>query len=286
MVEKLRETHEKELSESRTQLESHKEKSLAHETYMKKVFEECLSNKDRLMSDLKAQHSQTEAQLLEEQRKFEAAYSQGMELMTRLKEANELVAEKDASIAEVSEHLLVLKDEVERMKNIYEQKIEERENNYNDFIDKKNEELDAYELHVKRLQAQIADINAQADGATQDAHDKDRQVRELRAVIQNLGISAGFKSDSLQEIAEAVSKACSGKPQASESAESLQCTVGDLSAQVESLSAQVESLTAQLCSERSRKAELSESLGRVEAQLCSCQSHWESLQLQLQKRIV
>lgn len=32
------------------------------------------------------------------------------------------------------------------MKNIYEQKIEERENNYNDFIDKKNEELDRYEV--------------------------------------------------------------------------------------------------------------------------------------------
>jgi hypothetical protein len=40
----------------------------------------------------------------------------------------------------------VLKDEVDHMKNIYEQKIEERENNYNDFIDKKNEELDRYEV--------------------------------------------------------------------------------------------------------------------------------------------
>lgn len=40
----------------------------------------------------------------------------------------------------------MLKDEVDHMKNIYEQKIEERENNYNDFIDKKNEELDRYEV--------------------------------------------------------------------------------------------------------------------------------------------
>jgi hypothetical protein len=55
----------------RQQLDSQKEKSLAHEAYMKKVFEECMTNKDKIAADLKSQNGLQASQLLEESRKTE-----------------------------------------------------------------------------------------------------------------------------------------------------------------------------------------------------------------------
>lgn len=94
-LEKLRESHEREIAEIREQLDSQKEKTLSHEAYMKKVFDDCLANKDKIAADLKSQNGVLTAQLTEETRKNEEYRAKLRDSEARLKELSEMVAEKD-----------------------------------------------------------------------------------------------------------------------------------------------------------------------------------------------
>jgi hypothetical protein len=69
---------------------------------MKKVFDECMSNKDKIMSDLKCHNNLMTNQMAEETRKTEEYRLKLRESESRLKELSEIVAEKDASISEVN----------------------------------------------------------------------------------------------------------------------------------------------------------------------------------------
>lgn len=97
-----------------------------------------------------------------------------------------MVAEKDSSIIEANDQLLLLRDEIERMKNIFEQKMEERENSYNEFIDKKNEYIDRYEVEVKKLTGQLEEAKTTLDAETLFGQQKEQSIKELTCQVDGL----------------------------------------------------------------------------------------------------
>lgn len=125
-----------------------------------------------------------------------------------------MVAEKDSSILEVNEQILLLKDEIEHMKNIFEQKMEERENSYNEFIDKKNECIDRYEVDSKRLVGQMEELRVALDAEVVFGQQKSQSIVELTETVNRLEgamqqICSNFNVDSssgnIDEFVERVS---------------------------------------------------------------------------------
>lgn len=82
-LERSKESHLKEVEMMNEESREYKERMVAHEASIKQIFDECLNNKDKIIGEMKLQHT---TQLAEEKRLLEEKKAELKEVNGKLKE--------------------------------------------------------------------------------------------------------------------------------------------------------------------------------------------------------